>query len=83
MTKKKATDNPRGLSGKTILKIYLVYWVMWAMLSVLAYFTVAPLMSPTGIGILVAAGFIVPALATMMHVRKGKKDHIDEVAGRL
>ena len=83
MTKKKETDNPRGLSGKTIFKINIVYWVLCAMFSTLTYFTVAPLMSGTGIGILVAAGFIVPALATMMHVRKGKKDRIDEIAKRL
>ena len=79
----KESRNPQGLSGKAIFKLYLVYWALFGMLATLACFSISTLMQPTGIIILAIASLIVPAIATFGHVRKGKKDGIDDIAKRM
>lgn len=76
-------NNPRGLSRATIAKIYVVYFTLFAMLSTLACFTVRSLINPTAIGLLAAGSVIIPILATWLHVRKGKRDRIDEIARKM
>ncbi len=79
----KESRNPQGLSGKAIFKLYVVYWALFGMLATLACFSISSLMQPTGIIILAIASLIVPAIATFGHVRKGKKDGIDDIAKRM
>ena len=75
--------NPRGLSGKAKIKIFVVYFVIFGMLATLACFMVESLMGPTGIAILAVASLILPTIATVVHVRKGTKDGVDDIATRL
>jgi len=79
----KNSHNPRGLSGKAKIKIFVVYFVLFSMLATLACFMVEELIGPTGLATLAVASFVLPALATAIHVRKGIKDSVDDIAKRL
>jgi hypothetical protein len=79
----KDPHNPRGLSGKSKVKIFVVYFVMFGMVATLACFTVQILMQPAGIASLAVASIVLPAIATFLHVRKGSKDGVDDIARRL
>jgi len=76
-------NNPKGLSGKAIFKLFVVYFVLYGMLATLAFFGVGTLLGPIGIGVLAIGGILVPAIATLLHVRKGRKSGVDEIAKRL
>ena len=79
----KTPHNPRGLSGKAKVKIFVIYFVIFGMLATLACFAVEALVGPTGIITLGVAGIVVPLIATFVHVRKGTKDGVDDIAKRL
>jgi len=53
------------------------------MFAALACFYVQALMRPTGIVILAVASIAIPAIATFVHVRNGRKDGVDDIAKRL
>lgn len=79
----KDPHNPRGLSRKSKVKIFVVYFFLFAMIATLACFYVQTLMRPFGIAILAVASIAVPAIATYLHVRKGRRDGVDDIAKRL
>lgn len=79
----KNPNNPRHLSGKAKATIFVVYFVLFGMVATLACFSVQSLMTPAGIAILAVAGIVLPTIATVLHVRKGKKDGIDDIAKRM
>ena len=79
----KNSSNPRGLSGKEIARIFVIYFVLYCMLATLALFGVKALVQPFGITVIAIGSVVVPAVATLVHVRKGKKDGIDDIASRL
>jgi hypothetical protein len=77
------SHNPRSLSRKSIFKIFVTYWALFTMLATLTFFTVGSLLSPTMLVILSVASIAVPLVATLIHVWKGKKDGIDDIAKRM
>ena len=78
----KNPNNRSGLSGKAIAWIFVVYSVLYAMVAALVLFGVKVLLGPIGITVLAVGSIVVPAIATFIHVRKGKKGAVNDIAKR-
>lgn len=80
---KKSSKNPRGLSGKQIFTLFVTYFIICVMLASLAFFGMKRLMGPLVVGLLAAGSILVPAIATWLHVRQGKKNAVSDIAKRM
>ena len=79
----KNPNNPRGLSGKEIFRIFAIYFVLYSMLATLGFWGMEFFLSTPGIIILLVGWVAVPAIGTWLHVRKGKKTGVDDIAKRM
>jgi hypothetical protein len=62
------SHNPRGLSRKSIFKIFATYWALFTMLATLTFYTVGSFLSNAMLVILSVASIAVPLVATLIHV---------------
>lgn len=72
-----------GVSGKQLARLFVTYWAIAFMVVVLSFYAIADLVTVNLAYILLAATIVVAAVATLIHVRKGKKSSIDEIAKRM
>ena len=79
----KTSSNPRGLSGKDIFRIFAIYFILYSMLATLCFWGVKFFLSTPGIILLCIGWIVVPGIATWLHVRKGKKTGVDDIAKRM
>lgn len=85
---KHATSNGRskvnsGSSGKRVMKLFITYWAVAFMVVVMSFYAIAELVTLKLAYILLAATVVFAAVATFVHIRKGKKSGIDQVSQKL
>ena len=78
-----AVEAKGGVSGKRVARLFITYWAISFMVVVMSFYAIADLVTLKLAYILLAATIVVAAVATLVHVRKGKKNSIDEIAKRM
>jgi len=78
-----ADEAKSGVTGKRVARLFVSYWAIVFMVVVMSFYTIADLVTVKLAYILFAATIVVAAVATLIHVRKGKKNSIDEIAKRM
>jgi hypothetical protein len=72
-----------GVSWKRVARLFITYWAIAFMIVVLSFFAIAELVTLKLAYILLGITIVVAAVATFVHIRQGKKDHVDEVAKKI
>jgi hypothetical protein len=72
-----------GVSGKRVARLFVTYWAIAFMVVVLSFYAIADLVTLKLAYILFAATIVVAAVATLIHIRNGKKDGVDELVKRM
>ncbi len=72
-----------GVSGKYVVRLFITYWAVAFMIVVLSFFAIADLVTLKLAYILLAGTIVVAAVATFIHIRKGKKNNVDEIVDRM
>ena len=72
-----------GVSGKRVARLFVTYWAIAFMFVVLSFYAIADLVTLKLAYILLATTIVVAAVATWIHIRKGKKDGVDELVKRM
>ncbi len=78
--KKKTAQRPRGFRWKRFFKISAVYFLLFIALAGMIDYYAWMAFSLTWIAALCAAGALVLGY---LHVRYGKRDHVDDIADEL
>ncbi len=71
------------MSGNRVVRLFVTYWAIAFGIVVLSLYGIADLLTVNVAYALLAATIVVAAVATWVHIRKGKKNSIDEIANRL
>ena len=77
------SNKDSGVSGKRIARLFVTYWAIAFMIVVLSFFAIADLVTLKLAYILLAITIVVAAVATFVHILKGKKDSVDEIARKM
>ena len=72
-------------SGKRKAKLFVTYWAIAFMIVVMSFYAIAGLglVSYRLASILFASTVVFAAVATFVHIRKGNKSNIDDIAKKL
>ena len=83
-SKNNSVDKAKGgVTGKRVARLFVTYWAIAFMVVVMSFYAIADLVTVKLAYTLFAATIVVAAVATLFHVRKGKKNSIDEIAKRM
>ena len=72
-----------GVTGKHLARLFVTYWAIAFIVVVMSFYAIADLVTLRLAYILFVATIVIAAVATLIHVRKGKKNSIDEIAKRM
>jgi hypothetical protein len=78
-----AAEAKGGVTGKRVARLFVTYWAIAFMVVVMSFYAIADLVTLKLAYILFTATIVVATVATLIHVRKGKKNSIDEIAKRM
>ena len=76
-------EKKNSVSGTRIARLYVTYWALAFMIVVMGFYPIAELVTLNLAFILFAAVTVVAAVATLIHVRKGKSSSVDELAKKM
>ncbi len=76
-------EKKSGVSGKRVARLFVTYWALAFMIVVMSFYAIAELVTLNLAYILFVAITVVAAVATLIHVRKGKNTSIDEIAKKM
>ena len=76
-------EKKNSVSGKRLARLFVTYWALAFMIVVMGLYPIAELVTLNLAFILFVAITVVAAVATWIHVRKGKNTNIDELAKKM
>ena len=76
-------EKKNSVSGKRLARLFVTYWALAFMIVVMGLYPIAELVTLNLAYILFVAITVVAAVATLIHVRKGKNTNIDELAKKM
>ena len=76
-------EKKNSVSGKRLARLFVTYWALAFMIVVMSFYAIAELVTLNLAYILFVAITVVAAVATLIHVRKGKNTNIDELAKKM
>ena len=76
-------EKKSSVSGKRVARLFVTYWALAFMIVVMGLYPIAELVTLNLAFILFVAITVVAAVATLIHVRKGKSTSIDELAKKM
>ena len=76
-------EKKNSVSGKRLARLFVTYWALAFMIVVMGLYPIAELVTLNLAFILFVAITVVAAVATLIHVRKGKNTNIDELAKKM
>ena len=79
----RVVEKKSSVSGTRVARLYVTYWALAFMIVVMGFYPIAELVTLNLAFILFVAITMVAAVATLIHVRKGKNTNIDELAKKM
>lgn len=76
-------EKKSSVSGTRVARLYVTYWALAFMIVVMGFYPIAELVTLNLAYILFVAVTVVAAVATLIHVRKGKNSSVDELAKKI
>lgn len=76
-------EKKNSVSGKRLARLFVTYWALAFMIVVMGLYPIAELVTLNLAFILFVAITVVAAVATLIHVRKGKNSSVDELAKKM